>query len=278
MQSNVNIQNSEGQLPEGSPLRKDKKSILNFDNNNMSIKKKKVTHFQLNEMRTNPSIMLDSWMRNEERKNDENKRNDDNKKNEDYKKKDEIKKNEENKKHFDPEANYQNYLEAPEKEKRDSVMEMTESKRKLLELELADQVLMLKKEKIFKDPDYQFSKARKNLMNGYIFLKYGKMGEPHERLIMMSSEKNLLESKSFNIKGTSKKSFELDKLKDVLFDKAAGNFQRFHKDKNGESFRFSLVFQGNKRLDLESNSEFSKKNFLDSLEICMNKIKDNGEY
>ena len=265
IQSNANI-NSDCQIGEGiSPSkRKDKKSILTFDNNNLtnSIKKKKVTHFQLNDMRSNPSIMLEST-HSQMKLNSQTA--------------EELRKLEESKRNltFDPEADYHTYLESTEKERKDSVMEMHDSRQKLLELEMAEQEILARKEKIFNDPKYQFAKARKNLTSGYVFMKYGKMGEPHERFIVMPKDpenKNLLECRPFNTK-TSKKVFEIEKLQTVQFEKGGGNFQRFSKISGDGSLRFSLIFPGNKRLDLESSSEVIKKNFLDSLEIFLNKIR-----
>ena len=276
MQSNLNL-NFEGQINQladchnMSPIRKDKRSILNFENNanNQAVKKKKVTHFRLNENKSNTNIILESVKF--DNKNEEYKKNYEQNK----KIYDENKKNfEENHKTFDPDGNYQSLLEHFERAKKDSVMEMSASQGIAKQMDTFEKLWQSKIDKEMNDPSQKLVKAKKVLINGFVFLKYGKMGDPHERFICLNLEKNTLECRAFfNIKNKGKV-FELKKLENVQFGRGGANFQRFNKgnmEKKVENYCFSLMFAGNKRLDLESECEWIKKSFLDNLEIYLDK-------
>lgn len=258
IQSNFNIDAEKIQSESNSPAKNEKRSVVNFENANM--RKKKAIHFQINENKSNSNInLMEASLR--------------------YSKLEENSKKHE--KPFDPEANFQTYIEETENipaKSRDSVREIDESKRKLQEMEEKDQEIARRKDAEKSESGYQALKARKLLINGYVFLKYGKMGDPHERLVSFNEEKQLLECKAFDFKTKNKKIFEIGKLNKVEFGRMAANFQRFYKGNSGkdhEDLCFSLVFQGNKRLDLEAETEEIKRNFLDNFEILVKGAEDN---
>lgn len=260
IQSNFNIDAEKIQSEGNSPSKNDKKSIITLENG-QNMRKKKAIHFQINENKSNTNINnMESSMR--------------------YSKIEENSRKHE--KIFNPEANFQTYIEETENfpsKQRDNAREIDESKRKLQEIEEKDQEISKKKEAEMREGEYRMLKARKLLVNGYIFLKYGKMGDPHERFVSLNAEKQLLECKAFDFKTKNKKIFEIGKLNKVEFGRMAPNFQRIYKGNSGgkdnENLCFSLVFQGNKRLDLEAESEEIKRNFLDNFEILVKGADEN---
>lgn len=58
----------------------------------------------------------------------------------------------------------------------------------------------LKLRKDVEDLYDNFLKAEKVMLNGFLFLKYGKYGDPHERFIYLSNCKTKLEWRAINKK------------------------------------------------------------------------------
>ena len=114
-------------------------------------------------------------------------------------------------------------------------------------------------------------KAITILKNGFVFLKYGKYGEPHERFLLLSNCEKKLEWKAINKKTTN--FLEIDEIKDVKEGRNSAIFSK-HKAKSAEQVSLSLtIYYSNKTLDLEANSKENKNKFIWSLNILTRREK-----
>ena len=118
-----------------------------------------------------------------------------------------------------------------------------------------------------KDPESRYLKAVKTLRNGFCFLKYGKYGEPHERLVSVNNETNKLEWRDIN-KKKSNGNIEIANIVDIK----EGDTKGMKKSPGGEDNFFSIVGK-NLVLNLESGTEKAKKEFIYSLRLMMERKK-----
>jgi len=118
-----------------------------------------------------------------------------------------------------------------------------------------------------KDFEYKFSRAVKILRNGFIFMKYGKYGEPHERLVFFNVEKNALEWRDVN-KKKSNGILEITHIIEIKEDE----LKNIKKTQNTHTENLSFCVVGKHvMLNLESGCEKAKKEFIASLKIVMEK-------
>lgn len=122
-------------------------------------------------------------------------------------------------------------------------------------------------------------KALTLMKNGFVFLKYGKYGDPHERLLLLSCCEKKLEWRPINKKSIS--FLELSQIKDIKEGRNSTIFLKY-KSKNSEQTILSFsIYYGNKTLDLEANSLENKESFIWSLNILKKKNNcmplDNGQ-
>ena len=117
-------------------------------------------------------------------------------------------------------------------------------------------------------------KALNILKNGFVFMKYGKYGDPHERLLMLSNCEKKIEWRAINKKTAS--SIEIDAIKDVKEGRNSTIFAK-HKAKTQEQtlMSFSIYYLNGKTLDLEANNQENKQKFLWSLGVLVKKAKQN---
>lgn len=119
-----------------------------------------------------------------------------------------------------------------------------------------------------KDPYCKYLKAMKSLKNGFLFLKYGKYGDPYERLVYLS-EKNALEWRDIN----KKKSNGCLDIKLISEINENLNIKQFKKGNIGvdniENNIFCIVAK-NQKLIFEGGSAKLKRDFIDSLKLIMN--------
>lgn len=118
-----------------------------------------------------------------------------------------------------------------------------------------------------KDSEYRLMKAVKILRNGFIFLKYGKYGDPHERFVYLNELTNALEWRDIN-KKKSNGNLEIANITEIKEDDIK-NVKKIQAAKN-ENLSFSIIGK-NVSLILESGCEKSKKEFIANLKIIMEK-------
>ena len=119
-----------------------------------------------------------------------------------------------------------------------------------------------------KDSEYRFMKAVKILRNGFIFLKYGKYGDPHERLVYLNEVTNALEWRDIN-KKKSNGNLEIATITEIKEDETK-NDKKTQAANNNENLGFSIIGK-NVSLILESGCEKSKREFIANLKIIMEK-------
>ena len=90
-----------------------------------------------------------------------------------------------------------------------------------------------------KDSEYRFMKAVKILRNGFIFLKYGKYGDPHERLVYLNEVTNALEWRDIN-KKKSNGNLEIATITEIKEDETK-NDKKTQAANNNENLGFSII-------------------------------------
>ncbi len=127
-----------------------------------------------------------------------------------------------------------------------------------------------RKKSIAAEEEQRIPRAIKILKNGFLFLKYGKYGNPHERLVYLSDDEKTLEWKDANQK-KSTGSIALDSISNIVEGRAQGHFHRFKvKDMNQDKLSFSII-SSRRTLDLEASIKENKIKFLESLNILIQK-------
>lgn len=126
------------------------------------------------------------------------------------------------------------------------------------------------------DEDENYLKALKTLKNGFVFMKYGKFGKPHERIVYVNSSEKAIEWKAFN-KKKGKGKIEIDKIVEIKEGKKTPNFLKAKNiDTNSDFLAFSIVGK-NRGLDLVAESEKIKEKFLSSLKVVREKREENRD-
>ena len=122
------------------------------------------------------------------------------------------------------------------------------------------------------DSQNNLLKAMNILKNGFVFLKYGKYGDPHERLLMLSACEKKIEWRQINKKTAN--FIELETVKDIKEGRNSQIFSKF-KVKTTEQalLSFSIYYTNNKTLDLEANNMENKQKFIRSLGIVVQNAK-----
>lgn len=120
-----------------------------------------------------------------------------------------------------------------------------------------------------KDPQSKLLKAVKALKNGYMFLKYGKYGDSHERLLFLS-EKNLLEWRDIN-KKKSNGFIEISQISEVKDDLDPKSVKKPINIMNSAENNVFSITSKSKHLTLtfESGTEKIKKEFIESLKLVI---------
>lgn len=121
-----------------------------------------------------------------------------------------------------------------------------------------------------KDKITSHVKAVNTLKNGFMFLKYGKYGQPHEKLVYLSRNEQRLEWKDINKKSAD--CIDICQISDILEGRQNGNFKRFKTKDDQEILSFSII-SPQRNLDFEADSLESKLKFLSSIKILINSCK-----
>ena len=128
----------------------------------------------------------------------------------------------------------------------------------------------LNRKKSIAEEEQKFPRAVKVLKNGFLFLKYGKYGHPHERLVYLSDDEKMIEWKDANQKKCTG-SIPLDSIQDIAEGRSQGHFHRFKvKDMNQDKLSFSII-SSRRTLDLEASIKENKLRFIESLRILIQK-------
>ena len=132
------------------------------------------------------------------------------------------------------------------------------------------------------EEDEKYLKALKIMKNGFVFMKYGKFGKPHERIVYINSSDKVIEWKAFN-KKKGKGKIEIDKIVEIKEGRKTSNFLKTKSfDASSDFLAFSIIGK-NRGLDLVAENEKMKEKFLNSLKVIrekreedMNRIKNTG--
>ena len=116
------------------------------------------------------------------------------------------------------------------------------------------------------NPIKYLPKAIKLLKNGFLFLKYGKYGKPHERLIGLNEKMDRIYWKKIEEKKINK-FILINNINDIKDGRKTHNFKKFKtKNLDQEICSFSVCSQ-NRNLDLESKSFENKRKFIKCLDL-----------
>jgi len=119
---------------------------------------------------------------------------------------------------------------------------------------------------------FQELKALNIMKNGFLFLKYGKYGDPHERLLLLSNCEKKIEWKAINKKTASY--LEIEEIKDIKEGRNSSIFSKYKaKTEEQAILSFSIFYGNNKTLDLEANNKENKNKFIGSLTVLMKREK-----
>ena len=111
------------------------------------------------------------------------------------------------------------------------------------------------------------------LQKGQIFMKYGKWGKPHEKLVYLSSDTKYIEWKDPATNKDQIGSLELTSVQRIEDYEKSVYFCKKKVEEDQKKFCFSIV--GAKRnLDLQAREMYIKNTFIDALRTLMNNKKE----
>ena len=107
-------------------------------------------------------------------------------------------------------------------------------------------------------------KNMSSLLEGYVFLKYGKHGEPGYRIVRMSPDLQKLEW-VHNGETKASNSMKIRKLVGIKFGRHTGNFTRFPIKNQRQNELSFTIFDHKRALDLEANIQGQLDLFIEGL-------------